>query len=275
MPYSLTHQFVSAQPDSSDSGLISSDAWNDNHLIFVTGVGVLGTPNDTNVEIAGVRETTSFDGGLLGVVFPAMFQEAVLTNPLGIASGGSGQTNAVDALSALELDFTGTITFSAVDVTRSGFLKANGAAVSRTTYARLFARIGTTFGAGNGSTTFNLPDLRGEFIRGWDDGRGIDSGRVFGSTQTDENASHNHTVSGTTTVSGFHTHTFGSSHGGWPVGGPNAASLMNVLIESNNHGGFNVYASGFHGHNFSGTTGSSGNIEARPRNISMVAFIKY
>lgn len=64
----------------------------------------------------------------------------------------------------------------------NGWLKANGAAVSRTTYSALFAAIGTTFGAGDGSTTFNLPDLRGEFIRGWDDGRGVEpGGRVFGS----------------------------------------------------------------------------------------------
>jgi phage-related tail fiber protein len=66
-----------------------------------------------------------------------------------------------------------------------GWLKANGAAVSRTTYAALFAAIGTTFGVGDGSTTFNLPDLRGEFIRGYDDGRGVDSGRAFGSSQSD------------------------------------------------------------------------------------------
>ena len=56
-------------------------------------------------------------------------------------------------------------------------------AISRTTYAALFAVIGETFGAGDGSTTFNLPDLRGEFIRGWDNSRGVDSGRVFGSAQ--------------------------------------------------------------------------------------------
>lgn len=65
----------------------------------------------------------------------------------------------------------------------SGWLKANGAAVSRTAYAELFAVIGTTFGSGDGINTFNLPDLRGEFLRGWDDGRGADTGRVMGSFQ--------------------------------------------------------------------------------------------
>lgn len=67
----------------------------------------------------------------------------------------------------------------------TGWLKANGAAISRTAYADLFAAIGTTFGAGDGFNTFNLPDLRGEFVRGWDDGRGADYGRAFGGAQGD------------------------------------------------------------------------------------------
>jgi phage-related tail fiber protein len=74
----------------------------------------------------------------------------------------------------------------------SGWLKANGAAVSRSTYSDLFAAIGTTYGSGDGSSTFNLPDLRGEFLRGWDDGRGVDSGRGFGSFQSHAYGSHNH-----------------------------------------------------------------------------------
>lgn len=65
----------------------------------------------------------------------------------------------------------------------TGWLKANGAAISRTAYADLFAAIGTTFGAGDGVNTFNLPDLRGEFLRCWDDARGVDASRVLGSTQ--------------------------------------------------------------------------------------------
>lgn len=73
-----------------------------------------------------------------------------------------------------------------------GWLFCDGTAVSRTRYARLFARIGTTYGAGDGSTTFNLPDLRAEFIRGWDAGRAVDTGRNFASTQADAFKSHFH-----------------------------------------------------------------------------------
>ena len=64
---------------------------------------------------------------------------------------------------------SGTVFHFAGQTAPAGWLKANGAAVSRTAYADLFAAIGTTYGAGDGRSTFNLPDLRGEFIRGWDD----------------------------------------------------------------------------------------------------------
>ena len=78
----------------------------------------------------------------------------------------------------------------------TGFLECNGAAISRSTYAALFATISTTWGTGDGSSTFNLPDLRGQFVRGGANtktGTG-DDGRSFASTQSDQNKSHNHTL---------------------------------------------------------------------------------
>lgn len=94
----------------------------------------------------------------------------------------------------------------------SGWLKANGAAISRTAYADLFAAIGTTFGAGDGFNTFNLPDLRGEFIRGWDDGRGVDGGRTLGSGQSGALQSHSHT--GSAAADGSHSHSGSAASGG-------------------------------------------------------------
>jgi microcystin-dependent protein len=73
-----------------------------------------------------------------------------------------------------------------------GWLVCDGLAISRTTYADLFATIGTVFGVGDGSTTFNVPDLRGKFLRGFDDGRGVDDGRVFGSDQASTIGPHTH-----------------------------------------------------------------------------------
>ena len=80
---------------------------------------------------------------------------------------------------------TGSVYTFAGATVPTGWLKCNGALLSRTTYAALFAVIGTTYGAGDGSTTFALPDLRGEFVRGFDDARGVDSGRALGSKQGD------------------------------------------------------------------------------------------
>ncbi len=79
----------------------------------------------------------------------------------------------------------GDIAFIAYNTIPDGWMECNGSAISRTTFVELFNKIGTTYGAGDESTTFNLPDLRGEFIRGLDGGRGIDAGRILGSEQLD------------------------------------------------------------------------------------------
>ncbi len=88
---------------------------------------------------------------------------------------------------------TGMIAPFAMSTAPTGWLECDGSAVSRATYANLFAALGTTHGVGDGSSTFNVPDLRGEFIRGWDNGKGTDSGRTFGSSQTDAFQAHKHT----------------------------------------------------------------------------------
>jgi len=102
-----------------------------------------------------------------------------------LSTTDSGQLlKAINKLLAFQLStFIGAVAYFATPLPPSGWIKANGAAISRTAYGNLFSVIGTTFGAGDGSTTFNLPDLRGEFIRGFDDNKGVDAGRVLGSPQ--------------------------------------------------------------------------------------------
>ena len=88
----------------------------------------------------------------------------------------------------------------------TGFLVCNGASVSRTTYAELFAVCSTNFGSANGSS-FNVPDMRGMFMRGWDNGAGTDpdagsrtggfggaSGDNIGTEQADAFEAHVHEV---------------------------------------------------------------------------------
>ena len=85
----------------------------------------------------------------------------------------------------------GTIIQSASQTTPQGYLKCNGASISRSDYQKLFEAIGTTFGSDD-NNSFKLPDLRGRFVRGFSDGSSIDSGRTFGSSQNDENKEHYH-----------------------------------------------------------------------------------
>tara|TARA_R100001509_G_scaffold21591_1_gene11324 strand:+ start:2750 stop:3886 length:1137 start_codon:yes stop_codon:yes gene_type:complete len=129
-----------------------------------------------------------------------------VTFTLPAADGSNGQmlqTNGSGALSFTTVQGvpSGAVFCIAVASVPSGYLECNGAAVSRTTYAALFAVIGTAYGTGNGSSTFNLPDLRGEFIRGFDNGRGIDSGRSIASSQSEQNKQHNHSASSSSSVS--------------------------------------------------------------------------
>ena len=122
-------------------------------------------------------------------------------------------TKALNALRKIIADSeVGRMGTFAMATPPAGWFRANGAAVSRTVYAALFAKIGTIYGAGDGVTTFNLPDPRGKFIRVLDDGRGIDAGRSLGSSQADEIRSHNH--SGSSAGAGSHAHSASSNAAG-------------------------------------------------------------
>lgn len=151
-----------------------------------------------------------------------------------------------------------------------GFLECNGAAISRTAYSKLFAAIGATFGSGDGSTTFNIPDLRGEFIRGWDNGRGLDIGRTLGSKQTDELKSHAHT--GTAVNDGAHSHVVAHGAAGsydYGVNIPNSEGFNDTGRNSY----VNTNTAGAHTHSL--TINNTGGIETRPRNIALMYCIKY
>lgn len=144
----------------------------------------------------------------------------------------------------------------------------NGTAISRTTFSALFSVIGTTFGVGDGSTTFNLPDYRGAFLRSLDDGKGYDTGRAIGTYQADQNLGHTHTVTGTTGASGTHTH---------DVKYQNRTGGGSTNDRSDLSGGNTVKVSepgGDHTHTVSGTAASNGGTEARPKNVSVLVCIR-
>lgn len=168
----------------------------------------------------------------------------------------------------------------------TGYLKANGAAVSRAAYASLDAAIycgdslnaSAGFGyrctnpsnpSGSRSTTgayIVLPDLRGEFIRGWDDGRGVDSGRVFATFQGDLLGSHNHGAY--SDVQGSHAHNYTEGYilgytGGSLTGSPGFWTTRTSATDYQGAHAHNIY------------TTNTGGAETRPRNISLSFFIRY
>lgn len=159
------------------------------------------------------------------------------------------------AVSGLTAPPTGSVTAYAAATPPSGWLECDGSAVSRTTYSALFTAISTVYGVGDGSTTFNLPDLRGEFIRGWDHGAGTDpnaasrtdsgdgvtTGDNVGTKQADEFKSHAHGVGTLPTLAAGGATWAGSSP-------PNLSFINN--------------------------TNATGGSETRPTNVNMMYIIK-
>ena len=169
----------------------------------------------------------------------------------------------------------GSVFSFATSTVPSGYLECNGAAVSRSTYASLFSAISTTWGVGDGSSTFNLPDLRGQFVRGWDNSAGVDSGRSFASSQTDQNKQHNHTastISLTGAINGI-SESFGSFGGSasgvfTKVGG-NTLGGTPGSPDSNACGGVTFDASHTH------TINNDGGTEVRVKNYALMYVIKF
>ena len=206
-----------------------------------------------------------------------------LTLPASIVNGGFLQSDASGNLSfnVIEGVPAGSVFCRAASVVPTGYLECNGAAVSRSTYAALFGIIGVQYGAGNGSTTFNLPDLRGEFIRGFDNGRGVDSGRSIASFQAGENAQHTHGFSGSTashTATGQIrniSETFAASGSASGVFTKFSSTGANTPIGIDTGGADGVNFSSTHQHNVNGSVGAAGSSAGtRPRNIAMMYIIK-
>lgn len=116
------------------------------------------------------------------------------------AFGPQGATGPTGAIGPGGLPTGGIVDFAG-GTAPSGFLLCDGSAVSRTTYSALFGVISTTFGTGDGSTTFNVPDLRSKIAVGAGQGTGL-TNRVLAATGGEENhalavgelAAHNHTI---------------------------------------------------------------------------------
>lgn len=127
----------------------------------------------------------------------------------------------------------------------AGWLECNGGWVAKATYPALWAAIGGAYGSD--ANNFAVPDLRGEFIRGWDHGRGVDSGRSMGSWQDQM----------------FKSHTHGHTNGG-------------QIMVGNTVGGRIGFDGGGNMPRVNTTTLlATGGNETRPRNIALLPCIRY
>jgi len=145
----------------------------------------------------------------------------------------------------------------------AGFLALNGSTISRTTYAALFSIYGTTYGAGDGSTTFSLPDRRGYFIRGYGTNADGTASGSLGALQADAYASHSHGI-----YDPGHGHTFSYrvSGGFNSCNGGSQNGVWNGI--SSNGGGTDGAGTGI-------SIAASGGTETRPRSVALLLCVKY
>ena len=203
----------------------------------------------------------------------------------------------------------GTVIQFAGDNAPGGYLECDGMLLSRSTYPNLFSAIGTRYGSTT-TSNFRIPDLRGQFVRGWDRGRGLDNNRSMGSSQSGQVQAHSHsgstnnggyhshsgvtnsggyhshsgitnngvyhTHSGSTSTNGEHRHgiqhnTTDTSRGGNDTGGTGRPVNYTDFAGAHNHS-LNINGNGSHRHSF--TTNNTGGNETRPTNVALMYCIK-
>jgi microcystin-dependent protein len=152
----------------------------------------------------------------------------------------------------------GAVQAFAMNSAPAGWLAANGAAVSRSTYAALFSAIGTTYGAGNGSTTFNLPDLRGYFVRGSGTNSDGTAAGTFGAKQGFATSAQGLNVSPANHNHSYTDQTNFNTLGG--VGGGNANTGTQTLTKNTSSTSLSIISSA---------------TETRPANIALLYCIKF
>lgn len=235
------------------------------HSVIDTHLGSTSNPHSTTKAQVGLTNVTDEAqiAKSIGTAKGDVIAFSASATPVRVAVGTDGQALVADAASTGGVKWAGAVepgivAYHAANSVPAGWLKCNAAAVSRTVYAALFAKIGTVYGVGDGSTTFNVPELRGEFIRAFDDARGADSGRVLGTPQDDRMQGHGHSLK-SPYIGIFSYRTSGGAY--TLMGGGTLADVgvntIGVPSNDGSHGAPRVDA------------------ETRPRNVALLACIKY
>ncbi|MBL8912694.1 MAG: tail fiber protein [Archangium sp.] len=253
--------------------LVSTDGgttWRESHVVqvasghFSADIGEDGGIPAVLLDDPGVSLSVQVQPSTNGPILAG--SQRLLSVPFSqralLAQRAQAASTATDVL-ATQVVPPGVVSAFAGTVPPVGWLLCDGRAVDRGTYAALFGAIGTSSGVGNGTTTFNLPDYRGRFLRGVDNGAGRDvdsatriadnggnAGSQVGSAQPDELRSHQH-------------------------------PLMILSGSSTGGGAYNVNANGTNWQlngslfPFGGIAAGVGGVETRPTNVYVNFIVKY
>jgi microcystin-dependent protein len=236
--YEGANRVYSAGNTNIGTGATNYSAGNHSHtgmgtVTSVSGTSPISVSNGTTTPVISLNTVPVLNGGTGTATAPTQGGVIYASSTSAFSStaaGTSGQVLTSNGTSAptwttIASTPTGAIQQFAGSSAPSGYLLCEGQAVSRTTYSALFAVIGTTYGTGDGSTTFNVPNLKGKIPVGLNssdvsfDARGETGGEKTHTITTAELPSHNHSFTGTahshtvdpTSVSssttGAHTHT--------------------------------------------------------------------
>ncbi len=288
-----------------DSTIISED---DNVWAFDGKLGIGARSPENNLEVTGnvrigsgiVGEKAPTDGLLVkgGIQIGVSETPALLNLNGSLRISGSNSVKKISGDQSLSENsetslvteraikayvdnlLVGSITAFATDTPPEGWLECNGYMHSREKYKRLFKKIGTQFGHGDGATTFNVPNLQGQFIRGWDR-EGLIETREFGSHQSDQIQTHVHNDQGHSHSDRGHTHSV-------QLGNNTGSGPDNWVMHCDPHGGdwghsttTTGYADLKNGFAKIGEPNNSGDIEVRhgpetrPKNVALLYCIKY
>jgi len=243
----------------------------------VTVSGFASTNGQTFYFVAGYTNsgamTLSVNGGSpIAVVKPTPSGTATLTGTEVVAGSVSGvtyySTTGQFQLITNNINLSipaGQVATYASTSCPSGWLAADGTAYSRSTYASLYNTIGTTWGAGNGSSTFNVPDLRGVFVRGTGTNGNGAVGQAVGTYAADTYLNHNHTASSS---DAGHTHSYTVTGS---ASGASAAGLGGQSPSSS----ASTTGTGYASITTTVATSTTGGTETMPKNYGVLYCIKY
>lgn len=290
------------------TGIVTAYNTHDTGTTAVHGVGagtVCGTTLTqtlTNKTLSAPTLTGTVTASGATVVSPTITNATIQSSTLNglthtaattgftIAGGTASKTLTVDSdTTTSQAVMTGEIRFWPLETVPGGYLECNGASLDRSTYANLFAVLGTIYGTADASH-FNIPDYRGKFPRFWDHAKAIDPDRAartavtttgatmtagdhVGTEQGEQLGAHVHSVdppNTNTSGAGSHNHTVGFSSTAYPgavanemVGGAGGVATSTVAdhVHAIDIGAFN--------------SASAGGNETRPVNVYLMAIIKY